>query len=72
MFVFDVFKGVFKFFFMYDGFVCGFCEVFKVFDCCQVYMCVFNEFCEEEVYKKFVIVFCFEYKIFLIKVFDGK
>jgi small subunit ribosomal protein S12e len=35
-------------------------------------MCVLNENCEEEAYKKLVIALCNEHKIPLIKVPDGK
>jgi small subunit ribosomal protein S12e len=35
-------------------------------------MCVLNEGCEEEAYKKLVIALCSEHKIPLIKVPDGK
>jgi len=35
-------------------------------------MCVLNESCEEEAYKKLVIALCSEHKIPLIKVPDGK
>jgi len=35
-------------------------------------MCVLNENCEEEAYKKLVIALCGEHKIPLIKVPDGK
>ena len=35
-------------------------------------MCVLNEGCEEEAYKKLVVALCSEHKIPLIKVPDGK
>jgi ribosomal protein L7Ae-like RNA K-turn-binding protein len=35
-------------------------------------MCVLNENCEEEAYKKLVVALCQEHKIPLIKVPDGK
>jgi hypothetical protein len=35
-------------------------------------MCVLNESCEEEAYKKLVVALCSEHKIPLIKVPDGK
>jgi small subunit ribosomal protein S12e len=35
-------------------------------------MCVLNEACEEEAYKKLVVALCSEHKIPLIKVPDGK
>ena len=36
------------------------------------HMCVLNEACEEEAYKKLVVALCSEHKIPLIKVPDGK
>jgi ribosomal protein L7Ae-like RNA K-turn-binding protein len=38
----------------------------------QAHMCVLNEACEEEAYKKLVVALCSEHKIPLIKVPDGK
>ena len=35
-------------------------------------MCVLNEGCEEDAYKKLVVALCSEHKIPLIKVPDGK
>jgi small subunit ribosomal protein S12e len=35
-------------------------------------MCVLNEACEEEAYKKLVVALCSHHKIPLIKVPDGK
>lgn len=35
-------------------------------------MCVLNEACEEDAYKKLVVALCSEHKIPLIKVPDGK
>ena len=47
-------------------------EASKALDRRQAHMCVLNEACEEEAYKKLVVALCSEHKIPLIKVPDGK
>lgn len=50
----------------------GLREASKALDRRQAHMCVLNEACEEEAYKKLVVALCSEHKIPLIKVPDGK
>lgn len=57
---------------MHDGLARGLREASKALDRRQAHMCVLNEACEEEPYKKLVIALCSEHKIPLIKVPDGK
>lgn len=72
MSVLDALKGVLKLALMHDGLARGLREASKALDRRQAHMCVLNEACEEEAYKKLVIALCNEHKIPLIKVPDGK
>ena len=72
MSVLDALKGVLKLALMHDGLARGLREASKALDRRQAHMCVLNEACEEEAYKKLVVALCSEHKIPLIKVPDGK
>lgn len=72
MSVLDALKGVLKIALMHDGLARGLREASKALDRRQAHMCVLNEACEEEAYKKLVVALCSEHKIPLIKVPDGK
>ena len=72
MSVLDALKGVLKLSLMHDGLARGLREASKALDRRQAHMCVLNEACEEEAYKKLVVALCGEHKIPLIKVPDGK
>ncbi|KAF7563793.1 hypothetical protein G7046_g294 [Stylonectria norvegica] len=67
MSVLDALKGVLKLALMHDGLARGLREASKALDRRQAHMCVLNEQCEEEAYKKLVIALCSEHKIPLIK-----
>src|ERR1700712_3899917 len=64
--------GVLKLALVHDGLARGLREASKALDRRQAHMCVLNENCEEEAYKKLVVALCSEHKIPLIKVPDGK
>ncbi|KAL1900844.1 40S ribosomal protein S12 [Ceratocystis pirilliformis] len=70
--VLEALKGVLKLSLMHDGLARGLREASKALDRRQAHMCVLNEACEEEAYKKLVIALCSEHNIPLIKVPDGK
>lgn len=72
MSVLDALKGVLKLALMHDGLARGLREASKALDRRQAHMCVLNENCEEDAYKKLVAALCEEHKIPLIKVQDGK
>ncbi|KAM0095474.1 40S ribosomal protein S12 [Aspergillus fumigatus] len=72
MSVLDALKGVLRIALIHDGLARGLREAAKALDRRQAHMCVLNEGCEEEAYKKLVIALCSEHKIPLIKVPDGK
>jgi small subunit ribosomal protein S12e len=72
MSVLDALKGVLRLALMHDGLARGLREASKALDRRQAHMCVLNESCEEDAYKKLVIALCNEHKIPLIKVPDGK
>ncbi|CAK1354619.1 unnamed protein product [Cercospora beticola] len=72
MSVLDALKGVLKIALIHDGLARGLREASKALDRRQAHMCVLNESCEEEAYKKLVVALCGEHKIPLIKVPDGK
>ncbi|KAE8349435.1 hypothetical protein BDV28DRAFT_151891 [Aspergillus coremiiformis] len=72
MSVLDALKGVLRISLIHDGLARGLREAAKALDRRQAHMCVLNEGCEEEAYKKLVIALCSEHKIPLIKVPDGK
>jgi small subunit ribosomal protein S12e len=72
MSVLDALKGVLKLALIHDGLARGLREASKALDRRQAHMCVLNEGCEEEAYKKLVIALCGEHSIPLIKVPDGK
>ncbi|RMZ84397.1 hypothetical protein DV738_g755, partial [Chaetothyriales sp. CBS 135597] len=72
MSVLDALKGVLKIALIHDGLARGLREASKALDRRQAHMCVLNEACEEEAYKKLVVALCQEHKIPLIKVPDGK
>ncbi|KAL8636010.1 MAG: hypothetical protein Q9228_006552, partial [Teloschistes exilis] len=68
----DALKGVLKLALIHDGLARGLREASKALDRRQAHMCVLNENCEEEAYKKLVVALCGEHGIPLIKVPDGK
>ncbi|KAI9806359.1 MAG: 40S ribosomal protein S12 [Sarcosagium campestre] len=70
--VLEALKGVLKLALMHDGLARGLREATKALDRRQAHMCVLNESCEEEAYKKLIVALCSEHKIPLIKVPDGK
>lgn len=72
MSVLDALKGVLRVSLIHDGLARGLREAAKALDRRQAHMCVLNEGCEEEAYKKLVVALCSEHKIPLIKVPDGK
>ncbi|KAI9672828.1 MAG: hypothetical protein M1831_000264 [Alyxoria varia] len=72
MSVLDALKGVLKLALIHDGLARGVREASKALDRRQAHMCVLNEACEEEAYKKLVVALCGEHQIPLIKVPDGK
>lgn len=72
MSVIDALKGALKIALIHDGLARGLREASKALDRRQAHMCVLNEACEEEAYKKLVVALCGEHKIPLIKVPDGK
>ncbi|KAF2738732.1 hypothetical protein EJ04DRAFT_428447 [Polyplosphaeria fusca] len=72
MTVLEALKGVLKLALIHDGLARGLREASKALDRRQAHMCVLNEACEEEAYKKLVVALCGEHKIPLIKVPDGK
>jgi small subunit ribosomal protein S12e len=72
MSILDALKGCLKIALIHDGLARGLREASKALDRRQAHMCVLNEACEEEAYKKLVIALCSEHKIPLIKVPDGK
>ena len=72
MSILDALKGVLKLALIHDGLARGLREASKALDRRQAHMCVLNEGCEEEAYKKLVVALCAEHKIPLIKVPDGK
>ena len=67
-----MFLGVLKLALIHDGLARGLREASKALDRRQAHMCVLNEACEEEAYKKLVIALCSEHKIPLIKIPNGK
>ncbi len=72
MSVLEALKGVLKLALIHDGLARGLREASKALDRRQAHMCVLNENCEEEAYKKLVVALCGEHGIPLIKVPDGK
>ncbi|KAL8949520.1 MAG: hypothetical protein Q9222_004377 [Ikaeria aurantiellina] len=72
MSVLEALKGVLKLALIHDGLARGLREASKALDRRQAHMCVLNENCEEEAYKKLVVALCGEHQIPLIKVPDGK
>lgn len=70
--VLEALKGVLKLALIHDGLARGLREASKALDRRQAHMCVLNEGCEEEAYKKLVVALCGEHQIPLIKVPDGK
>jgi small subunit ribosomal protein S12e len=68
----EALKGVLKIALIHDGLARGLREASKALDRRQAHICVLNENCEEEAYKKLVVALCSEHKIPLIKVPDGK
>ena len=72
MSVTDALKGVLKVALIHDGLARGLREASKALDRRQAHVCVLNEKCEEEAYKKLVVALCSEHNIPLIKVPDGK
>jgi len=72
MSVLDALKGVLRISLIHDGLARGLREAAKTLDRREAHMCVLNEGCEEEAYKKLVVALCSEHKIPLIKVPDGK
>ena len=72
MTVLDALKGALRTALMHDGLARGLREASKALDRREAHMCVLNEACEEEAYKKLIVALCSEHKIPLIKVPDGK
>ena len=72
MSVTDALKGVLKVALIHNGLARGLREASKALDRRQAHMCVLNEACEEEAYKKLVVALCSEHNIPLIQVPDGK
>ena len=72
MSILDALRGVLRVSLIHDGLARGLREASKALDRRQAHMCVLNEACEEDAYKKLVIALCSEHKIPLIKVPDGK
>lgn len=72
MTVLEALKGVLKLALIHDGLARGLREASKALDRRQAHMCVLNEGCEEDSYKKLVVALCGEHNIPLIKVPDGK
>ena len=72
MTVLEALKGVLKLALIHDGLARGLREASKALDRRQAHMCVLNEGCEEDAYKKLVVALCGEHNIPLIKVPDGK
>ncbi|KAF8475869.1 40S ribosomal protein S12 [Kalaharituber pfeilii] len=68
----DALKGVLKYALIHDGLARGVREAAKALDRRQAHMCVLNESCEEEAYKKLIEALCSEHDIPLIKIGDGK
>ncbi|KAF8418207.1 putative 40S ribosomal protein S12 [Tirmania nivea] len=68
----DALKGVLKYALIHDGLARGVREASKALDRRQAHMCVLNESCEEESYKKLIEALCSEHEIPLIKIADGK
>lgn len=68
----EALKGVLKLALIHDGLARGLREASKALDRRQAHMCVLNDGCEEEAYKKLVVALCQEHGIPLIKVPDGK
>ena len=68
----EALKGVLKIALVHDGLARGLREASKALDRRQAHMCVLNESCEEEAYKKLVIALCGEHNIPLVKIQDGK
>ena len=68
----DALKEVLKLALRHDGLARGLREASKALDRRQAHMCVLNESCEEEAYKKLVMALCSEHNIPLIMVPDGK
>ncbi|RPB21932.1 hypothetical protein L211DRAFT_789696 [Terfezia boudieri ATCC MYA-4762] len=68
----DALKGVLKYALIHDGLARGVREASKALDRRQAHMCVLNESCEEEAYKKLIEALCSEHEIPLIKIADGK
>ena len=63
MSVLDALKGVLKIALIHDGLARGLREASKALDRRQAHMCVLNEACEEEAYKKLVVALCGEHNI---------
>ena len=72
MSVLEALKVVLKLALIHDGLARGLREASKSLCRAQAHMCVLNEACEEEAYKKLVVALCSHHKIPLIKVPDGK
>ncbi|KAJ5429906.1 40S ribosomal protein S12 [Penicillium cf. griseofulvum] len=63
MSVLDALKGVLRVSLIHDGLARGLREAAKALDRREAHMCVLNEGCEEEAYKKLVVALCSEHKI---------
>lgn len=72
MTVLEALKGVLRISLIHNGLARGLREASKALDRRGAHMCVLNEACGEEAYKKLVVALCSEHKIPLIKVPDGK
>jgi len=68
----EALKGVLKNALIHDGLARGIRAASKALDRRQAHLCILNESCEEEAYKKLIEALCSEHEIQLIKISDGK
>jgi len=68
----EALKGVLKNALIHDGLARGVRGAAKALDRRQAHLCILNESCEEEAYKKLIEALCSEHEIQLIKISDGK
>ena len=68
----EALKGVLKNALIHEGLARGIRDAAKTLDRRQAHLCILNESCEEEAYKKLIEALCSEHEIQLIKISDGK